>query len=441
MTRVGRALVREGTRREMSGRTGHARPRSWPLTAAALALMAATSLGAQHPGSTPAPTSDELFDSGRGLARIDLRLHSQDWQKLKQHFQENTYYPADVVFNGHTVRNVGIRSRGNGSRRESKPGLRVDFDRYVTAQRFLGLKSIVLDNLAQDPSGVRDATAARLYARLGVPVSRERHARLYVNNEYAGLYAIVESIDKAFLARVFGTRDGNVQNDGYLFEYKWLGPWHLGYLGADFGPYQERFSPRTHEDASAVEKFAPIEQLVRLANELPPERLVAELHPHLDLGALVRLVAAQAFVADTDGFTGIYGVNNFYLYRLEGSARHVLIAWDNDHAFSAPDRPIDEGLDENVLMRRAMQVPALRALYFDVLEEAAAIAEEGRLSAEDPGWLEHQVRQQLEMIYTAMAEDAHRPYALDAHHRAYDELIGFARERPHHVREQIAQYR
>ena len=38
--------------------------------------------------------------------------------------------PADVTWNGITVHNVGIRSRGLGSRSSTKPGLRVDFDRY-----------------------------------------------------------------------------------------------------------------------------------------------------------------------------------------------------------------------------------------------------------------------------------------------------------------------
>lgn len=54
------------------------------------------------------------------------------------------------------MRNAGIRSRGRGSRSGTKPGLRVDFDRYASDQTFLGLKSFILDNLTQDPSGVHE---------------------------------------------------------------------------------------------------------------------------------------------------------------------------------------------------------------------------------------------------------------------------------------------
>ena len=40
-----------------------------------------------------------------------------------------------------------------------------------------------------------------LFARLGLPAPREAHTRLYVNGEYAGLYSIVEAVDKVFLDR------------------------------------------------------------------------------------------------------------------------------------------------------------------------------------------------------------------------------------------------
>jgi spore coat protein H len=136
-----------------------------------------------------AQTSDDLFNPD-SLQRIELWLNETDWAKLKAAFQENTYYPADVIWNGITVRNVGIRSRGLGSRSSTKPGLRVDFDRYATGQQFLGLKSLVLDNLTQDRTGIKETVAMRFFTRLGIPSPRETHAQLYVNGRYAGLYGL-----------------------------------------------------------------------------------------------------------------------------------------------------------------------------------------------------------------------------------------------------------
>ena len=51
----------------------------------------------------------------------------------------------------------------------------MDFDRYTTSQTFLGLKSFILDNLTQDPSGIRERVAMRFYERMGLTVDVPEH--------------------------------------------------------------------------------------------------------------------------------------------------------------------------------------------------------------------------------------------------------------------------
>jgi len=396
------------------------------LLLTALAVPAA----AQEPAS-----ADALFDPAV-LQRIDLWVHSADWEKLKANFQENTYYPADFTWNGQTIHNAGIRSRGFGSRSGIKPGLRVDFDRYSLSGTFLGLKSLVLDNLTQDPSGIRETVTMRMFARLGVPAPRETHARLYVRGEYVGLYAVVESIDKSFLARVFGSIGDDVQNDGYLFEFNYLDVWQFNYLGSDLAAYATRFDAKTHENKSDAEKFGPIENLVRLANDLPAEQFMPTLNEHLDLPAIMRYLAAQNFVAQNDGFLGYAGMNNFYLYRLENSPRHVLLAWDEDNAFWGSEFPIDLRHEQNVLTHKAMQVPELRATYNSVLAEAVTSASEPT-GPDNLSWLEYEVRRQLDLIVDALRDDPVKPYSFEEHEAARAHMISVAQGRPSFVQEQL----
>jgi hypothetical protein len=389
-----------------------------------------------YPQDEGAPlASDALFDASV-VHRLDLRIHSADWLALKENYRDNTYYPADIVFAGQTVRNTGIRSRGSGSRSREKPGLRVDINCYSGGQTFLGLKSFVLDNLTQDASGVRETVAMAVYRRLGVPAPREAHVRVYVNDQYAGLYAVIESIDKDFLTRVFGYIGGNAQNDGYLFEFDWMDDWRFTYLGRDYQPYKDRFKPQTNETRSDAEKFAPIETLVRLANETYPEHYREALGPLLDFELFVRFVAVQNFVAEYDGFLGYAGVNNFYLYRREGSQQHVFIPWDHDNALKGIDYPIFYHHDENVLMGNAMAVPDLAAHYVETLRDAVRLAEAAVEDVATP-WLEHEVTRQLDLIADAMREDPVRPYAYAEHERAREEAIEFARGRPANVAAQL----
>ena len=90
--------------------------------------------------------------------------------------------------------------------------MRVDFDRYSTSQKFLGLKSFVLDNMVQDLPMMRERLVMSFLTKMGRPAPREVHTGLWVNNQFIGLYTIDESIDKSYLERVFG------ENDGYLYE-------------------------------------------------------------------------------------------------------------------------------------------------------------------------------------------------------------------------------
>jgi spore coat protein CotH len=377
-----------------------------------------------------AQTQDDFFNP-EVLQRVELWMNESDWEKLKATFQENTYYPADMTWNGITVRNVGVRSRGLGSRRSQKPGLRVDFDRYSAGQQFLGLKSFVLDNLSQDFSGIKETVAMRFFTRIGIPAPRETHTRLYVNGRYTGLYGLVESVDKTMMGRVFGSIGSDIQNDGYLFEYNYVldHPWRFENLGPNLEPYRLRFDIKTNESHADSRIWGPIEELVRLVDETPSSSFEPTINPRLDLAAFVRYIAAQNFIAQDDGFNGYAGMNNFYFYRLENSTTHVFIAWDEDVAFLSPEFGITTRLTENVLTRKTLELSAYQSQYFSVLDEAAA-------SAVD--WMRPEMQRQLDLIHQAMLEDTQKPYSNAEYQAERERMLAFPDARITFVRCEVS---
>src|SRR5262245_4495492 len=164
------------------------------------ATVPSAALAQTAPPASAADPADRFFDD-TVVHEIRLTCNSRDWESLKEHFLDDTYYICDFRWADQVVRNIGIRSRGTGSRSGVKPGLRVDFDRYTTDQKFLGLKSMILRNNTQDPSGLRERLGMLMFRRMGLKAEREAHARLFVNNAYAGLYTLVESIDKVWLKK------------------------------------------------------------------------------------------------------------------------------------------------------------------------------------------------------------------------------------------------
>jgi hypothetical protein len=382
------------------------------------------------PGPTPAlwagvadaqtPTADDLFDDNV-LHEIRLVLNPRDWASLKENFQLNDYYPCHLMWNGLTIRNVGIRSRGLGSRSGTKPGLRVDFDRYSATQTFLGLTSVVLRNNTQDPSSLHERLSMRLFSSMGVMASRTAHARLFVNNEYVGLYLIVESVDKRFLKRNF-KEDG-----GYLYNYQWTSPYYFEFKGADPSIYTPRpFQAETHEKDPDPR---PLVEMIRAINETPETDFLTVVNRHVDLRTFLRQVAVENFLADQDGALGYAGMNNLYIYRFEGTERTTFIPWDKSEAFKGGvAHPIWYNIYDvpswlrNRLMDRAMAFPELRDLYLDTLLKSAEIAASG-------GWLEQEALRAYGQIRQAALDDPFKPFSNQEFEQDVQHVLDFARSR------------
>ena len=393
------------------------------------------------------PPSDAFFDDAI-VRDVRLTLHSSDWDALKRNFTENTYYPASLVWDGILVHNVGIRSRGLGSRSGTKPGLRVDCDRYQTEQTCFGLKSFVLDNLTQDASMLKERVTMQFLRRMGLPAPREAHVRLYVNDTFAGTYAVVESIDKMFLARNFGADGhGGVENDGYLFEYKYTAPYFFEDRGDDLEQYK-MFEPKTHEQSAAAQIWGPIRDMVRAFNPSSDSLFERDAAAYIDLGLFCRHIALENFIAEWDGVLGYAGMNNFYLYGFEDSTRFRFLAWDKDNTFFAVDYPVLKGVEENVLARRTLALPQYMTVYLDTLLEAATSASEPDPGAEPrvdergnpigpPGWLEREVLRQYQQIRAIALDDVLKPYTNDEFEAAVQQMLEFARQRPVFVRGEV----
>jgi spore coat protein CotH len=350
---------------------GEGRMRSAHRTGAGVIVFAAVlALASVGPAAAQSPVSDAasvLFDAST-LQEIRLRVNERDWNTLVENYGRDDYYPADLVWGDQIIHNIGIRSRGSGSRNPYKPGLKLDFNRYVSGQRLLGLNALVLDNLWQDDALIRERISMRLFEKMDVVAPREVFATVWVNELYLGVYAVVESVDSRFLRRP------GLDRDGYLYDYEYQGLWWFEHLGEDLAPYEARFQPETREDDSAAALFGPIEQFVFTVNE--PHQIVRDVGEFLDIEAFLRLLAVDTFLADWDGIVGDFGINNFYLYRPSASKQFTFIPWDKDNTFKSRDYPVwPDGMTNNVLTRQLMNVDALRDYYFASLRRVIDLVE------------------------------------------------------------------
>ena len=395
------------------------------MTIHRLAARIAVAMLATLASTAEAQTADDLF-APRTLHELRIFMNSGDLQQLRETYDENTYYQADLEWRGLRVRSVAVRSRGTGSRSDAKPGLRIDFDRFAVGQRFLGLESLTLDNVLQDTSLIRESVTMALFAKLGQPAPREAYARLFINGIYHGVYSIVESIDPAFLARVFG--DGG----GYVFEYQWLNEYHGQYLGQSLDRYKARFKAASHELEADSALYAPLHDLFREINAPASPAWRESVERHLDVPGFLTHVAIETFVSELDGILGFWAMNNFYVYRPTGSTRHSFIPWDRDNAFQAADTPVMLRADDNVLMRRLLELPDLRAFYLDMLETTTRAAS---------GWLDGEIAARASLIRDAVYADDRKGSTNDAFETEIATLRAFAQRRPGFVLAEVERLR
>lgn len=366
---------------------------------------AAVLIAAAAPSAARA--ADPIFDPSR-LHEVRIVIDPKDWQSLRANFRSNNYYAANISLDGTVVEQVGLRSRGDGSRNEEKPGLKIDFNKYIPTQEFHGYKTMVLDNLWQDPSLMREKMSFLVFEAMGIPAPQLAHARVTVNDEYWGVYTLVESVTKPFLKARIGEESGN------LFDYEYNGHWDFSYRGSDASAYVPLpFDPETNEDHLDTTGLLAF---LRFVSESSDAEFASGIGAWLDVAKFLDYLAVENALAETDGLTGAQGVNNFFLYQYGGQNRFVFIPWDKETCLQAATWPVMQRVETNVLTRRLLAIPANQATYAAALRRATGFV--------NARWLGPQMETTYAQIREAALLDTKKPVDNDTFELAIAGLRG-----------------
>jgi len=327
-------------------------PRS--ALAAALALLSA---------APSARAGDPMFNPAV-LHEFRIVMDPADWKSLRQEFRSNTYYAANIAVDGEVLQQVGIRSRGKGSRSADKPGLLVDTNKYVSNQEFHGVKKLVLDNVVQDNTFLHEPLTYAVFEAMGIASPQIAYTRVTVNDEFWGVYWLIENVDKNFLAARFGQKEGNLYKYEYLEDYRFA---DKGSDGKSYAPIFQAESPDNPDMTGLV-------QFIQTANSAPEAGFAAAMAPYIDVDRFLTYLAVENAIAGQDGFLGLQGMNNFYVYQMAGTTRFVFIPWDQDTTFVSASWPVLNNVETNVLARKLLADPARKQFYLDQVKAAAARA-------------------------------------------------------------------
>jgi spore coat protein CotH len=143
------------------------------------------------------------------IMTFEISVDETNWQTMLDNAADEEYISADVTVNGTTIKNVGIRPKGNSSLKEvvnddttDRFSFKIKFDEYVEGQTWKGLDKIVINNMSSDTSYLKEYLSYDIMEYIGVEAPLFAFADISVNGETWGFYLAVEDIDSSYLDRV-----------------------------------------------------------------------------------------------------------------------------------------------------------------------------------------------------------------------------------------------
>jgi spore coat protein H len=272
-----------------------------------------------------------VFDEAE-IHTYALALDPAVWAALQLNARDEEYVEAEFSAGGLPLGRVGLRFKGSfgtlascfeddGTPRCSKMSMKLKFDEYLPEQRFAGLKRLNFNSMLFDDSLMHERLAYRVFREMGIVAPRAVHARLLINGEDLGVFALVEDVDGRFTKSQFAAGDGN------LYKEAWPS-------NADADILADALE--TNEDIADHSAFSRFQADLLAA---APEELPSVLERHVDVDQMLAHLAVDQTLVNWDGITAFYCFegfcenHNYYVYRDEAAARFSFIPWDLDNTF------------------------------------------------------------------------------------------------------------
>lgn len=287
--------------------------------------------------------SDYLFDQDK-LHTFQLTISPDNMDKLDSDPAAEEYVPGALIFEGDTLSEVGVRYKGSigafvgcvsganwgdpsGSKTCTKLSMKVKINWEGRTDKFYGLKKLQFHSMNNDPSQMRERLGYWMFREMGLPAPRCVHARLVINGEFVGLFALVEQIDGRFTRYNWDDGEGNL--------YKEV--WPVSSDGSENSEAYFLEGLKTNEDenpsVSIIQEFGA---KIAAADDATIQSVIEE---HMDIREIISYCVVDRVIRHDDGpfhwycNWGSCNNHNYYWYEEPGNQKMHLVAWDLDFAF------------------------------------------------------------------------------------------------------------
>ena len=273
------------------------------------------------------------------VAVIKITMNENDLTFMYDNPDSDSMHLASVHFKNsqidEMVDSVGIRIRGNTSRKSYKKSLKLSFNTFVDGGEFYDLEKMNLNGEHNDPSIVRSKLSWDFFNEIGVVSTRATHVTVYINEKYYGLYISVEHIDEEFIQKNYDDDSGNL--------WKCLFGSTLVYMGNNPDLYKfengEGERPYSLVTNEKEDDYSQLANLIYQINSSSNPNFEDSVEAIINVNGILKYLATNILVGGWDDYWSLS--NNYYLYFNPETKKFDLIPYDYDNTFGVTWWDID----------------------------------------------------------------------------------------------------
>lgn len=265
------------------------------------------------------------FYDTASIQQIRIYFDYPDWDYMLDTAKagdEGYIMAREVFINGQEFDSVGVKYKGNSSynQNNAKNPMHIELDTYKS-QHYQGYKDIKLSNGFKDPSFLREVLSYGLANKyMKTPLSN--YAKLYINDEYIGLFSNSESITKTFVEARFGSKNHAFFKCNPVYSSGPGNKPNLKYKGADSTLYYQSYE---------IKSDYGWQSLIDLCYTL--ENNIGNVESLLNVNETLWMLAFDNILVNLDSYIGAIS-QNYYLYQDEYGIFHPVL-WDLNECFGS----------------------------------------------------------------------------------------------------------
>jgi len=275
---------------------------------------------------------------GQVVDEYFITCDPDSFRYIQENPYEDHYIPITFTHQNKTWTNVRLRIRGDSSREYPKKSFKIKFD----GERFSnGRDEINFNADYLEKSYLHSILASRLMSDSGQPCFEAVPARLFVNEQFHGLYIRVENMDEDFLVAHCFDREGNL--------YK------AARDGASLSIYDEinyHWEKKTNNNSDCTD----LEDLIQQLNRVTDSNYYNFALQYFDYEKMINLIAMNMLLANGSTY-----YHNYYLFHDRNfSDKWIMFPWDLDLTFNRYGvnypyhRSSGYGVPDNPFLERAI---------------------------------------------------------------------------------------